>query len=146
MWFERGFTLFSGTWLKHCLSARFVCKQAWHILTTSEVCGIKHAAVRWSRVAYAAGGANYHPWLPSDRYSRRLRSVIIYLLPFYPLPTCKAKTWLNKIDIPWLYPCFSKMWNSKCIYLFQNSSHMQKTQIMTSKNNTLSTCILRNIR
>jgi len=26
---------------------------------------VKRAAVRWSRVAYAARGANYHTWLPS---------------------------------------------------------------------------------
>jgi len=41
--------------------------------------------VRWSRVAYAAGGTNYHTWLPSgyrgrvrdsNHYSRRLRSVL----------------------------------------------------------------------
>jgi len=26
---------------------------------------LKRAAVRWSRVAYAAGGANCHTWYPS---------------------------------------------------------------------------------
>jgi len=50
------------------------------------------AAVRWSRVAYAARGTNYHTWLPSslcgrltdsERYSRRLTSVLLY--PFLPL-------------------------------------------------------------
>jgi len=32
---------------------------------TTEVCVVKRAAVRWSCVAYASGGANYHTWLIS---------------------------------------------------------------------------------
>jgi len=34
-------------------------------VTTTEVCRVKREAMRWSCVAYAAGGANYQTWLPS---------------------------------------------------------------------------------
>jgi len=36
-----------------------------YTVTTTEVCGVKRAAVRWSRVANTATGANYHKWFPS---------------------------------------------------------------------------------
>jgi len=55
-------------------------------------------------VAYAAGGANYHTWLPTgergrltdtDRYSRHLRSVIT--LPFLPFIKVTNNAGVNNI-------------------------------------------------
>jgi len=41
-------------------------------VTTTEDSGLNSAAVRWSRVSYAAGGANYHTCLPiADRAGAR---------------------------------------------------------------------------